>query len=111
MSDTAVEYVQQTMDGTWRISDSRVSLDSVVYAYWDGKSPEAIAEEFPTLCSEYVYGAIAFYLRNKSEIDEYLSQQSHQWDQLQRSSEAQHGPLLDRIRASREPRSGTDTQP
>ena len=111
MSDTTVEYVQQTTDGTWRIVDSRVSLNSVVYAYWDGKSPEAIAEEFPTLCSEYVYGAIAFYLRNKSEIDEYLSQQSHQWDQLQRSSEAQHGPLLDRIRASREPRSGTDAQP
>ena len=111
MSDTAVEYVQQTTDGTWRIVDSRVSLDSVVYAYWDGKSPEAIAEEFPTLCSEYVYGAIAFYLRNKSDIDDYLSQQSYQWDQLRRSSEAQHGPLLDRIRASREPRSGTDAQP
>ena len=108
MSDTAVEYVQQNADGTWRITDSRVSLDSVVHAYWDGKSPEAITEEFPTLCSEYVYGAIAFYLRHKKEIDDYLSQQSYQWDQLQRSSETQHGPLLDRIRASRGPNPGND---
>jgi len=108
MSDTAVEYVQQTTDGTWRIVDSRVSLDSVVYAYWDGMSPEAITEEFPSLRVEYVYGAIAFYLRHRSEIDDYLSQQSHQWDQLQQSSETQHGPLLDRIRACKKPRPGTD---
>ncbi len=51
MSNTAVAYVQQNAEGTWRITDSRVALDSVVHAYWGGKSPEAIAEEFPTLCS------------------------------------------------------------
>ena len=101
MSDTAVEYVQRTADGTWRITDSRVSLDSVVLAYWDGKSPEAIAEEFPTLSAEYVYGAIAFYLRNKGEIDQYLSQQAHRWERLRQLSQTQHGPLLDRLRASR----------
>ena len=111
MSDTAVEYVQQNADGSWRISDTRVSLDSVVHAYWEGKSPEAIAEEFPSLCSEYVYGAIAFYLRNKSEIDAYLSQQSNRWDQLQHSSETQHGPLLDRIRAKKAPGLGNDASP
>jgi uncharacterized protein (DUF433 family) len=108
MSDTAVDYVQKTTDGTWRLVDSRVSLDSVVQAYWDGKSPEAIAEEFPTLRAESVYGAIAFYLRHQREIDDYLSQQSQQWDQLQRSSETQHGPLFDRIRARRKPRPETD---
>lgn len=108
MSDTAIEYVQQLADGSWRISDTRVSLDSVVHAYWDGKSPEAIAEEFPTLCPEYIYGAIAFYLRHKREIDVYLSQQPSQWEQLQRLSETQHGPLLDRIRALRRARPGND---
>ncbi len=101
MSETAVEYVQQNADGTWRVMDSRVSLDSVVYAYWEGKSPEAIAEEFPTLSAEFVYGAIAFYLRRKSDIDAYLAQQSNRWEQLRQMSESQHGPLLDRLRAGR----------
>ena len=101
VSSTAVEYVYQTADGAWRITNSRVSLDSVVYAYWEGKSPEAIAEEFPTLSVEYVYGAIAFYLRHKKQIDAFLSQQAQQWKHLWQSSETQHGPLLDRIRASR----------
>ncbi len=111
MSHTIVEYVQQNVDGTWRITDSRVSLDSVVHAYWEGMTPEAIVREFPTLSSEYVYGVIAFYLRNQKEIDTYLSQQSKSWQQLQQSSEIQHGSLLDRLRASRSPSTKDDLSP
>jgi uncharacterized protein (DUF433 family) len=102
MSETATFYAHKTAEGGWRVSDSRVSLDSVVYAYWEGKSPEAIAEEFPTLSAEQVYGAIAFYLRNRQEIDEYLSQQDAKWQQLAKESSSQHGPLLDRLRARRQ---------
>jgi uncharacterized protein (DUF433 family) len=101
-SRIAEMYAHKTTHGGWRVADSRVSLDSVVYAYWDGKSPEAIAEEFPTLSAEQVYGAIAFYLRNREEIDEYLSQQDTKWQQLAAESEAQHGPLLERLRKSRQ---------
>ncbi|WP_089722328.1 DUF433 domain-containing protein [Candidatus Entotheonella palauensis] len=101
MSHQTVAYVYKDAHGSWRITGSRVSLDSVVYAYWDGLSPEAIAEEFPSLGAEYVYGAIAFYLQNKTEIDRYLEQQAQQWMALEQSSAAQHQPLLDRIRTAR----------
>jgi uncharacterized protein (DUF433 family) len=101
MSETATIYAHKTAEGGWRMADSRVSLDSVVYAYWEGKSPEAIAEEFPTLSSEQVYGAIAFYLRNREEIDEYLSQQDANWQKLASRSSSRHGPLLDRLREKR----------
>ncbi len=103
MAQTAAEYVQETPDGGWRIMDSRVSLHSVVHAYWEGKSPEAIADEFPTLSAEQVYGAIAFYLRHRLDIDRHLSDQQRHWDEFLRVSQAQHGPLLDRIRAARTP--------
>jgi hypothetical protein len=75
-----------------------------VYAYWEGKSPEAIAEEYPTLSAEQVYGAIAFYLRNRTEIDEHLAQQDERWKELQARSSLQHGPLLRRLRKSRKGR-------
>src|SRR5207302_5943085 len=101
MSQTAVEYVEQTAEGGWRLCQSRVSLDSVVHAFWEGQSPEAIAEEFPTLSVEQVYGAIAFYLRNKAEIDRYLSRQDQNWEQFRQESQAKHGPLLERLRANR----------
>jgi uncharacterized protein (DUF433 family) len=108
ISPSTVQYVDKTDEGIWRIADSRVSLDSVVRAYWEGKTPEAIVEEFPTLAAEQVYGAIAYYLRNKDEIDKYLSQQAATWAQFQQTSDAANGPLLDRLRASRKPTSDKD---
>jgi uncharacterized protein (DUF433 family) len=66
------DYITK-IEGAYRIGDSRVSLDSVVYAWRDGLSPEVIRESFPVLSLEEVYGAITFYLANQEEIDKYLS--------------------------------------
>ena len=60
-------------DECYRIKDTRVSLDSVVYAFKEGLSPEAISTEcFPVLTLEQIYGAITFYLANREKIDIYL---------------------------------------
>ena len=66
-------YVKKT-DGTYRISDTRVSLDAVVYAFREGLSPESIRESFPVLNLEEVYGAITVYLAHRTEIDRYPGQ-------------------------------------
>ena len=108
MSTVAAEYVERTAEGGWRVAGSRVSLDSVVQAYWEGKSPEAIVEEFPSLTAEQVYGVVAFYLRHKREIDQHLVRQASRWEELQESSEACHGPLLERIRRARKPIVGSE---
>jgi uncharacterized protein (DUF433 family) len=100
MSD-AVTYVLQTPEGGWRIAGTRVSLDSVVHAYWDGSAPEEIVEDFPTLSLEQVHGALAFYLHHKEEIERYLTAQDARWEQLRKESEAAHAPLLQRVRAGR----------
>jgi uncharacterized protein (DUF433 family) len=92
-------YVHQTPEYDWRITGSRVSLDSIVYAYWEGLSPEVIATDFPTLSLEQIHGAIAFYLHNKQEIDHYLAAQDARWEQLRQQCEVVHGSLLQRIRA------------
>ena len=66
------EYVEER-DGGYLVAGSRVSLDSVVYAFLDGLSPETIvAECFPTLSLEQVYGAITYYLAHRAEVDAYL---------------------------------------
>jgi uncharacterized protein (DUF433 family) len=93
-------YVTQTPQNGWRITGTRVSLDSVVKAYWEGLSPEAIVDEWPTLTLEQVHGAIAFYLGNREEIDRYFTAQDAAWEKLRQESEAASGPLLERLRAS-----------
>jgi uncharacterized protein (DUF433 family) len=66
-------YVAQE-DGDYIVSGTRVSLDSIVYAFLAGQAAEAIAQAFPVLTLEQVYGAIAFYLAHRAEIDRYLEE-------------------------------------
>ena len=65
------EYVEKRDDAYW-VAGTRVSLDSVVYAFHRGASPESIQRSFPLLMLEQVYGAITFYLARQREIDAYL---------------------------------------
>ena len=55
------------------MAGTRISLDSVVYSFNEGNSPEAIQEDFPLLKRAQIYGANAFYLDHQTEIDEYLA--------------------------------------
>ena len=66
-------YVEERDGGYWVVG-TRVSLDSIVYAFWNGQTPESIAQSFPTLTLEQVYGVTAFYLAHHDEIDRHLGQ-------------------------------------
>jgi uncharacterized protein (DUF433 family) len=88
----AKRYIEQRDQGYW-IEGTRISLDSVVYAFLNGKSPESIAQDFPLLSLEQVYGAIAFYLANRELIDAYLREGEKEFEKLQNSCK-QKNPLL-----------------
>lgn len=64
-------YIDQR-DGVYIVAGSRVSLDSVVYAFLSGQSAEAIAQAFPVLNLGQVYGAITYYLAHRDDVDRYL---------------------------------------
>ncbi|MBL8236226.1 MAG: DUF433 domain-containing protein [Bryobacterales bacterium] len=64
------EYIEQRHGGYY-VAGTRVSLDSVVYSFNEGQSPEAIQDDFPSLKRAQIYGAIAFYLDHHAEIDKY----------------------------------------
>lgn len=66
-------YIEYRDGGYW-IRGKRVSLDSVVYQWREGLSPETIRECYPVLTLTEVYGAITFYLENQEAIDAYLIQ-------------------------------------
>jgi hypothetical protein len=65
------EYVEKRDQAYW-VQGTRVSLDSIVYAFLSGQTAESIAQSFPVLTLEQVYGAIAYYLAHRSEVDGYL---------------------------------------
>ena len=83
-----MSYVAEHDGGYW-VAGTRVSLDSVVYAFLQGESPESIAQSFPVLTLEEVYGAVAFYLGHRAEVDAYLERVRQQDEELvERAREA-----------------------
>lgn len=67
-------YVEERENGFW-IVGKRISLDSIIYLFNNGSSPESINKSFPLLSLEEIYGAITFYLSNKTKIDLYLTKE------------------------------------
>lgn len=97
----AKEYVAYRDGGYW-IAGTRVSLDSVVYAFLDGLSPESIAESFDTLTLEEVYGALAFYLGHREAIDTYLRQSEAAFDALYHRMRTAQPLLYQKIEQARQ---------
>jgi uncharacterized protein (DUF433 family) len=88
----ATEYVEQRDGGYW-IAGTRVSLDSVVYAFLRGASAESISQSFPILRLEEVYGAITYYLSHRVDVDSYLLQHDREFESL-RAQARQANPGL-----------------
>jgi uncharacterized protein (DUF433 family) len=84
----ASQYVEKVREA-YRLTGSRISLDSIVYAYWNGQTAESISQSFSGLSLEQVHGALAFYLAHRSEIDAYLRAADAEFDALQDASRQQ----------------------
>ena len=95
-------YVRVDEHGVFRIGSTRVSLDSVVYPFQQGHSPETIREQYPALTLEEIYGAIAFYLANRDEIHHYLDRQEKLWADLRRQAEQTPSSVVERLRTLRQ---------
>ena len=78
------EYVEKR-NGGYYLLGSRASLEPIVQEFLDGASLESIVERFPTLSLEQVSGAIAFYLANRPEIDDYLAEREELWQEARRT--------------------------
>ena len=82
------QYVEN-IDGVYRLAGTCVSLDSIVYAFWRGQTAESIAQSFPVLTLEQVYGALTFYLANKSKVDAYLEEAEAEFEALREAAREQ----------------------
>jgi len=88
----ATEYVEQRDGGYW-ITGTRVSLDSIAYGFLRGAAPESVAQSFPVLKLEEVYGAITYYLSHRAEVDSYLQQHDREFEAL-RAEARRVNPIL-----------------
>ena len=101
------EYIEKLGQGYW-VTGSRVSLDSIVYAFLEGQTAESIARSFPTLSLEQVYGAITYYLAHRTEIDAYLTEARTSYEVQRQVSRASDPMFYTKLADARKYRSGSD---
>jgi uncharacterized protein (DUF433 family) len=96
----ATEYVEQRGAGYF-IKGSRVSLDSIVLTFLRGESPEGIAESFPALTLEQIFGALAYYLANRETVDRYLQESERNFRSLRQDFRRKNPVLYARLEDAR----------
>jgi uncharacterized protein (DUF433 family) len=95
------EYIEER-NGGHHIAGTRISLDSVVYSFERGNSPEAIKDEFPLLKLPKIYGAIAFYLDHQAEVRQYLEDKEREIRESTIPLSEANPELWGRLRRARE---------
>ena len=94
------EYITR-VEGVYRVGDTRVSLDSLVYLFREGMSAEGMVESYPALTLEQVHGVLAFYLENQKEIDAYLAEGERTAEAQHQASRDTNTELIARLRRAR----------
>jgi uncharacterized protein (DUF433 family) len=94
--------LREDASGALRVGDSRVLLELVIRAYQDGAAPEAIVQRYLTLALADVYAVIAYYLRHRSEVGDYLARREQKAEEVRQRIESRQddlGDIRERLRA------------
>ena len=95
-----IEYVEQR-HGEYYVVGTRVPLGCIVAGFHEGQSAETIRQNFLSLTLEQVYGAVAYYLAHRQEVDEHL-RATEQLVEEQRSAQELPEGLRERLAKARD---------
>ncbi len=90
---TEVIPLETDEHGVIRVSNTRVTLDTLITAFKDGATAEEIAQQYPTVSLADVYYVIGYYLHKRDEVEEYLEKRKQEADELQKQMEARFNPV------------------
>lgn len=84
-------------NGTVRIGQTRVTLDTLFAAYQNGATAEQIVAQYPSLSLAEVYEAIGYCLRHPDDVTAYLRDREAEAARVRREIDAD--PATQQIRA------------
>jgi uncharacterized protein (DUF433 family) len=77
-------------DGVIRIQGTRVTLEVIVSAFEAGATAEEIAHQYPTIGLEAAYAVIAWVLRHRAEVRDYVARREAEADRVQADMERRY---------------------
>lgn len=100
---TSEIILEKDSAGVLYVGKTRVPLDTVVFAFNEGATPEEIVWRYPTLDLAQVYAAISYYLQHRDEVENYLKERAEQHTKIKTEAEARFNPqgIRERLLARR----------
>src|SRR5271154_6019364 len=80
-------------DGVIRVSQTRVTLDTIIQAFDEGATAEEIAQQYPSVPLADVYSVIGYYLHRPAEVRDYLDQRRKNAESVREQNEARFNPI------------------
>lgn len=93
VTTTEIIPLETDADGVIRVSNTRVTLDTIVAAFKDGATAEEISQQYPTVPLADVYYIIGYYLHRQDEVEVYLGKRKREAVELQMQMEARFNPV------------------
>ena len=95
--------LEEDSKGVLKIRGTRITLDTIIYAFLDGATAEEIVQQYPSLNLSDIYYILGYYLSNQLEVEYYLQRRKQERLKLCERNEAQFDPqgIRDRLMARR----------
>lgn len=79
-------------NGVIRVSNTRVTLHTLISFFKQGDTPDALHDGFPTVPLADIYAIIAYYLAHRAAVDAYLQQIDVAAERTRKEWEARQSP-------------------
>jgi uncharacterized protein (DUF433 family) len=95
-------------DGAIRVAGTRVTLDTVAYAFEEGATAEEIVQHYPSLPLADIYSVIGYLLRHQGPVRDYLRERAARSLAIRQENERRFDPtgFRSRLLARRKQSSG-----
>jgi uncharacterized protein (DUF433 family) len=82
-----------------RLKGTRVGIETILFDYlFRAKTPEEIANTYPSLTLEQVYATILYYLHNKQAVEAYITDWLEWGDKMRAEQQRNPRPIVDKLR-------------
>lgn len=75
-------------EGTVRVGETRVTLETVAEVFDRGATPEEIVQRFPALHLADVYAVVGYYLQHRDEVRQYVARQEERAESVREQVES-----------------------
>lgn len=85
-----------------RLKGTRIGIETILFDYlFRARTPEEIANIYPSLTLEQVYATILYYLHNKNAVDTYMTDWLEWAERMREEQRRNPPPVAEKLRKLR----------